>query len=678
MAPDPSPAGSRTLIESLGVYLPPREVTTDEVLRGCARKIRFPLERLTGIKSRRMAGDTEFALDLAKQAVARCLAGSRYGPADVDIVISASISHCDTRAFSITAEPSTAVRLKAHFGLDHAIAFDIASACSGMFTAMHILDALLQAGAIRCGLVVSGEYISHLAMTAQKEIDGLLDSRLACLTLGDSAAAVMLHSSPVPGVGFHALDLRTFGGYAKHCTAGPTEQPHGGAIMFTDSLVLTDAATRHGASHAQETLARAGWAADAFDHLIMHQTSRTGLSSAAKEINRRLRARVCHPGNTIDNLEQRGNTATTTHLLAVADHVASGRIRSGDSVIFAISSSGLTVGTGLYTFDDLPDRLAGRAPKPTAPPAAEGRTSRPSGAVSADRIRIGSIGTVPPAVGTRRDSFELLKLAATDCLDRAGRHRREVGLLLYAGVYRTGFLCEPAIAALLAGELDMNARDEQDDCRTLAFDVTNGALGVLNACYVASQMVRAGKVATALVVAAEIENNAGAFPEDLLGIEETGSALLLEADPGGATGFGPFLFHAFPEYIGAFTSACVNRDGKACLAFDKDPDLQRYYIEAITATVAKLLEQEELDLASIHTILPPQISSPFITELSRTMHLPREKFVDAVDGRRDLYTSSLPLALQHAHDHGRARPGEIGLIISVGSGIQVGCALYYF
>ncbi len=61
------------LVESIGVYLPEKSVTTEQVLRDCRNKIEFPLERLTGIRSRRVAGDTEFSLDLAEKAAAECL-----------------------------------------------------------------------------------------------------------------------------------------------------------------------------------------------------------------------------------------------------------------------------------------------------------------------------------------------------------------------------------------------------------------------------------------------------------------------------------------------------------------------------------------------------------------------------------------------------------------------------
>src|SRR5437016_9603722 len=79
-----------TIIESLGVYLPPKVVSTEDVLRGCKHKILFPLERLTGIQSRRMAGETEFSIDLARKAIEDCLVNSKYNPEHVDLLFAAT------------------------------------------------------------------------------------------------------------------------------------------------------------------------------------------------------------------------------------------------------------------------------------------------------------------------------------------------------------------------------------------------------------------------------------------------------------------------------------------------------------------------------------------------------------------------------------------------------------
>ena len=130
---------ANTSIESLGVYLPEREVTTAEVVKGCRRRVLIPLERLTGISSRRMAGETEFSVDLAKQAVARCMAGSRHAAAEIDLIVAANISKQDS-PLTYNVEPTTAAVLRRDFGMHGALAFDLSNACAGVFTAILVVD----------------------------------------------------------------------------------------------------------------------------------------------------------------------------------------------------------------------------------------------------------------------------------------------------------------------------------------------------------------------------------------------------------------------------------------------------------------------------------------------------------------------------------------------------------
>jgi 3-oxoacyl-[acyl-carrier-protein] synthase III len=52
--------------------------------------------------------------------------------------------------------------------------------------------------------------------------------------------------------------------------------------------------------------------------------------------------------------------------------------------------------------------------------------------------------------------------------------------------------------------------------------------------------------------------------------------------------------------------------------------------------------------------------------------------VDIAHAGNDLYTSSLPYTLQHVREQNLVQSGDVGLIITAGSGIQVGCATYYF
>jgi 3-oxoacyl-[acyl-carrier-protein] synthase III len=262
-------------------------------------------------------------------------------------------------------------------------------------------------------------------------------------------------------------------------------------------------------------------------------------------------------------------------------------------------------------------------------------------------------------------------------------HREEVGLIIHSGIYRNDFLSEPAVAAIAAGALGINhdcdsSSEEAAPARqTLAFDLMNSGAGTLYACHVAAQMICAGKAATALVVAAEIENNADLGPEHHLGLMEMGSALLLESGSG-SEGFGRFVFRSFPAYGDDVISHTVVRNGGAALHHEQSPGYERHLIDAIQTVVAEILDVEGMAIESVARVFPPHRSHSFAAELARALRFSLDRFVLLADYRRDYYTSSLAATLETARASGLVKPGDVGLLIAAGAGVQVGCATYHF
>jgi len=345
-------------------------------------------------------------------------------------------------------------------------------------------------------------------------------------------------------------------------------------------------------------------------------------------------------------------------------------------VLFSITGSGQTIGVAIYTFDDLPDRMRdGRVGDRAA--SSEAVRSR---VVPQPRICIESLGT---AVADQHEAVSSLRLAAraaAACLDGSAVDPADVAMILHAGVYRDEFLSEPAIAALIAGQLKINDDvTSPDGRRTLAFDVINGGLGFLNACHVATQLIAAGRGTAAMVVASEIESNKATQRGQPRGVTEVGSAVMLRRSKSGTSaGFGRFLFTHDTSFRGALAAHTRHERGTTYLHIERDPKVDRYYLERIAETVTELLRLEGLDRSMIKTVLPPQVSTEFLSELTSTIGVPRDRIVDVAAGRTDYFTSSIAFGLQYARTHGLAEPGDIGLIISVGSGIQAGCATYYF
>jgi 3-oxoacyl-[acyl-carrier-protein] synthase III len=205
----------------------------------------------------------------------------------------------------------------------------------------------------------------------------------------------------------------------------------------------------------------------------------------------------------------------------------------------------------------------------------------------------------------------------------------------------------------------------------------NGAVGFLNACHNGVAMINSGHARKVLVVTAEIDNNAQAGRADPLGLLETGAAAILEENPEDDSGFVAFHFSYFTNHVDAYYS-CIGQDhGKTFLTVRRDPQLTDYYLACVPPAVDEFLGQEHVDRRDLKLVFPPQISSAFVTRLGQALALPPDHLVNVANGK-DYFTASMVCGLRQARDAGRVQRGDLGLIIGVGTGIQVGCALYRF
>src|SRR5262249_10623443 len=162
----------------------------------------------------------------------------------------------------------------------------------------------------------------------------------------------------------------------------------------TESAKLFDVAKNYSVPDAVRTLEALQWGKEELDHLISHQTAQTAIDSVY-EVNRLSQREIVHKGNLVNTLAERGNTASTSHYVALWDNIENGNIRSGDHLLFAVQGSGMTIGTAAYTLDDLPDRVRLASGTGSASPVgiSQGRTCAIFRSAE-PRVRIESVGIV--------------------------------------------------------------------------------------------------------------------------------------------------------------------------------------------------------------------------------------------------------------------------------------------
>lgn len=341
-----------TRIESIGVYLPERVMTTEALLQRCKRRPRWDLERITGIHERRIAAEGEHAVHLAIEAAKRALAMSRFSAEDLDLVICTSISKYN-RAPEVDFEPATAAAIRRALGAESAGCFDVVNACAGMFNGIHVADAFLKTGQARAVLVVSGEHNWPLMESATREIRHSFDGQLAALTLGDAGAAIILERSKGEG-GLRYLEMVTGAKHSHFCFSTPSRRGPGG-VLITKARGLQMKGAEHFPQYLKKAVDRSGWTIDEIDFGIAHQVSVRGVKNGVKALAGFLGAEVPHP--YLFNCDVYANTTTTSHFLVLHEHLRDETVQPGHKLLFVSGASGIVITHATYVMDDLGERL---------------------------------------------------------------------------------------------------------------------------------------------------------------------------------------------------------------------------------------------------------------------------------------------------------------------------------
>ena len=310
------------------------------------------LERLTGVRERRIVGEGEDSYTLALGAARDALAYADCAADDLEVLIVSSITHY-VGGLRQQLDPPLSVSLKEALGARRAISFDISNACAGMMTGVFILNDMIRQGRIRRGMVVSGEYISELGVNAAREIRTVMDDQLASLTLGDAGAAAILERAPEGAPGIEVAGFTTLAEHSRLCLAFPAKIGRG-ASMYTDAREdPQEVAIEDTAPLLREVLDQAGLEFDEIDYLIPHQTSARAIKKAMKEFSESFGSTPKHVVMTVDEF---GNTASTTHFVALRKYLTEGRFAKEDRVLLLSLASGLEVGIVIFKVDQLVGR----------------------------------------------------------------------------------------------------------------------------------------------------------------------------------------------------------------------------------------------------------------------------------------------------------------------------------
>jgi len=321
-------------IVSAGAALPDQSVDTAE-LQERIGGVGLPpgmLAAVTGIESRRVARDDEYASTLAIRAARQALDAAGRTMADVDLLLYAS-------ATRDVAEPATAHIVQAALG-GSAHALDLSNACNSFLNGIDAARAFVLAGRAARVLVVTGETPTR-AMRPTVRDAAELRRAFAGYTFGDAGAAVLVE--PVDRGGILDVDTVT---RSAHWTvgginSGGSRYPRGDEHTYFsgDGHELRRVFEDLGPSVLDRVRERTGHGWDDYAHVLVHQVTRPYLDRFVELTGVPKEKLVV----TVDRL---GNVASATLGVQLARVFAG--LRGGDRVLFVGLGGGISVMTMVW------------------------------------------------------------------------------------------------------------------------------------------------------------------------------------------------------------------------------------------------------------------------------------------------------------------------------------------
>lgn len=314
-----------------GAYVPEKVLTNFDLEKMVDTSDEWISTR-TGIKERRIAGESQNLSDLALEAAKKALNNSGVAVQDVDLIIVATIS-------GDMPFPATSCILQNKLGASQAVAFDISAACSGFVYGLAAAKAFIESGIYKTVLLVGGEVLSRITDW---------HDRNTCILFGDGAGAMVLQASEKDN-DILSVYLGTDGSYENllNIPAGGTARPTthetvdnrqhyikmAGKDVFKIAVVKMAEASR-------KALELSGKKEEEIALYIPHQANLRIIEAVAKRLS------IAEEKFYI-NVQKYGNMSAATTIVALDEARNSGRVSKNDLVQIMAFGGGLTWGAAV-------------------------------------------------------------------------------------------------------------------------------------------------------------------------------------------------------------------------------------------------------------------------------------------------------------------------------------------
>jgi 3-oxoacyl-[acyl-carrier-protein] synthase III len=318
-APRPSAQGLiPASLHSVAIALPPTRVSTAELAERLGLSEDWIVSR-TGVRERPVAGPDDRLSDFAARAGAEALERAGVDPADLDLVVVATMTQDELT-------PNSAPLVAHALGARHAGAFDIGAACTAFLSGIAVAAGQIETGRSRWALVVGADFITRVVDWEDRKTAPLFGDAAGAVVVGpagDSGGSVGPVVLGSDGSGWEAIIIHHSD--RKLHMDGPEVYRHAVARMSESTLAAVE---------------RAGLELDDIDLFVYHQAN----ARITKALGERL---GLAPEKVVDCIENLGNSSAATLPLAMAVAEQDGRLKPGARVLLGAFGGGFTWGGGV-------------------------------------------------------------------------------------------------------------------------------------------------------------------------------------------------------------------------------------------------------------------------------------------------------------------------------------------
>lgn len=332
----------KAYIKGISYYLPEKVVTNEELVKDFPEWNAEKVAQKVGINKRHVSAIDETAGDMAFMAATKLIEEYNINKNEIDFVLLCTQS-------PDYFLPTTACLLQQRLGLRTDIgALDYNLGCSGCVYGFAIAKGLIAAGIAKNVLLLTAETYSkyiHFKDKGNRSIFG--DAAAAVLISIDGFAEIGEFVLGTDGTGAENLIVKT--GASRFCNkANDMGEDEGGYLKSSDYLYMNGSEIFNFTLEAvpplvAQTLEKNGIEKDCIDMFVFHQANKFMLNTIRK---------VCAipKDKFYVNLENTGNTVSSTIIIAMKDALEGKVIRIGQQVIVAGFGVGYSWGATVLKF----------------------------------------------------------------------------------------------------------------------------------------------------------------------------------------------------------------------------------------------------------------------------------------------------------------------------------------